>query len=107
MRNRNPVDKPMAVITDVDDTILHARSYWGYLINMIRGLEATSVMVPPRMAQNPIGMTSRDMGIRVRKEMRDTTGRNNAAAPTFCMNEDMTATVPALSVTIFFSVLPP
>lgn len=25
-------DRPLAVITDVDDTILHANSYWGYLI---------------------------------------------------------------------------
>ncbi len=24
--------KPLAVITDMDDTIMHARSYWGYLI---------------------------------------------------------------------------
>lgn len=25
--------KPLAVITDMDDTIMHARSYWGHLIN--------------------------------------------------------------------------
>lgn len=25
--------KPLAVITDVDDTVLHALSYWGYLVN--------------------------------------------------------------------------
>ncbi|MDH5580217.1 MAG: acid phosphatase [Betaproteobacteria bacterium] len=29
-------DKPLAVITDVDDTILHARSYWGHLIEQGR-----------------------------------------------------------------------
>jgi 5'-nucleotidase (lipoprotein e(P4) family) len=29
---RKPGDKALAVITDVDDTILHARSYWGHLI---------------------------------------------------------------------------
>lgn len=29
---REKDDKPLAVITDVDDTILHARSYWGYLV---------------------------------------------------------------------------
>ena len=28
-----PGDKPLAVITDVDDTILHVLSYWGYLVN--------------------------------------------------------------------------
>lgn len=26
-------DKPLAVITDIDDTILNAGNYWGYLIN--------------------------------------------------------------------------
>jgi len=26
-------DKPLAVITDLDNTAMHARSYWGYLIN--------------------------------------------------------------------------
>ncbi|MFC3532056.1 5'-nucleotidase, lipoprotein e(P4) family [Vogesella facilis] len=26
-------DKPLAVITDIDDTILNASNYWGYLIN--------------------------------------------------------------------------
>jgi len=26
-------DKPLAVITDLDNTILHADSYWGYLVN--------------------------------------------------------------------------
>ncbi len=30
---REPGDKPLAVITDVDDTVFHARSYWGHLIN--------------------------------------------------------------------------
>lgn len=32
LANRPDDDKPLAVITDVDDTILHARSYWGYLV---------------------------------------------------------------------------
>jgi len=27
-----PGQKPLAVVTDVDDTILHAGSYWGYLV---------------------------------------------------------------------------
>ena len=30
-------DRPPAVITDMDDTIIHAKSYWGYLVNA--GLE--------------------------------------------------------------------
>lgn len=33
LAERNDSDRPLAVITDVDDTILHARSYWGHLIN--------------------------------------------------------------------------
>lgn len=32
LQNRQGDDKPLAVITDMDDTIMHARSYWGYLI---------------------------------------------------------------------------
>lgn len=30
--HRRPGEKPLAVITDVDDTILHAANYWGHLI---------------------------------------------------------------------------
>lgn len=30
---RQPGDKPLAVITDVDDTVLHVLSYWGHLVN--------------------------------------------------------------------------
>ena len=30
---RKSGDRPLAVITDMDNTILHAMSYWGYLIN--------------------------------------------------------------------------
>jgi 5'-nucleotidase (lipoprotein e(P4) family) len=32
LRDRKPGDKPLAVITDVDDTILGPLSYWGHLI---------------------------------------------------------------------------
>jgi len=32
MVGRSNSMKPLAVITDMDDTIMHARSYWGYLI---------------------------------------------------------------------------
>lgn len=32
LKNRQPGDKPLAVITDMDDTILHVSSYWGYLV---------------------------------------------------------------------------
>ncbi len=30
---RKPGDKPLAVISDMDDTLLHAQNYWGHLIN--------------------------------------------------------------------------
>jgi len=33
LQNRASGDKPLAVIADMDDTIMHAGSYWGYLIN--------------------------------------------------------------------------
>jgi 5'-nucleotidase (lipoprotein e(P4) family) len=33
LKEHNPGDRPLAVITDMDNTILHALSYWGHLIN--------------------------------------------------------------------------
>jgi hypothetical protein len=75
--------------------------------NMISGLEPTMVSVPPRMAQNPIGMSSRESGKPVRAEIRETTGRNRAVAPTFCMNEEVTPTTLETIVTIRFSARPP
>ncbi len=33
LANRQPDGKPLAVITDLDNTVLHANSYWGYLVN--------------------------------------------------------------------------
>jgi len=33
LANHKPGDRPLAVITDMDNTILHAMSYWGHLIN--------------------------------------------------------------------------
>lgn len=32
LQNHKPGDKPLAIITDIDDTILNASNYWGYLI---------------------------------------------------------------------------
>lgn len=37
LQDRNDSDAPLAVITDMDDTIMHARSYWGHLVE--QGLE--------------------------------------------------------------------
>jgi hypothetical protein len=47
------------------------------------------------------------MAMPVRVEMRLTTGRNRAAAPTFCMKLDITATVPDTIGMMRFSLLPP
>lgn len=33
LKQHQPGDRPLAVITDMDNTILHVLSYWGYLIN--------------------------------------------------------------------------
>jgi len=33
LADHRPQERPLAVITDVDDTIVHASDYWGYLIN--------------------------------------------------------------------------
>ncbi len=73
----------------------------------ISGLDPTMVMVPPRMAQKPMGISRRDRGNPVRAEIRLTTGRNRAAAPTFCMKLEMTPTVPEMSGMIRASVVPP
>ena len=50
-------------------------------LSRISGDEPTIVIVPPRIAQKPIGMRRRPSGISVRTEIRLTTGRKRAAAP--------------------------
>ncbi len=32
LENRQPGDKPLAIVTDVDDTVLHSLTYWGHLV---------------------------------------------------------------------------
>ena len=71
------------------------------------GLDPTMVIVPPRIAQKPIGIRRRDRGMPVRAEIRLTTGRNSAAAPMFCMKLEMTPTVPEMIGMIRRSVFPP
>ena len=61
--------------------------------NKIKGLEPTIVMVPPRIAVKPIGISRRDKGIPERAEILATTGKKSAAAPTFCMNDEIKPTV--------------
>jgi hypothetical protein len=58
------------------------------------------VSVPPRMALNPIGIISLDIGSPVRAAMRPTTGMNSAAAPTFCMKPEMIPTEPETAGTM-------
>ena len=65
------------------------------------------VTVPPRIAVKPIGISRRDIGNPERAEIRLTTGRNSAAAPTFCMKEEMMPTVPDTIGMIRLSELPP
>ncbi len=65
------------------------------------------MMVPPMMAQKPIGISSRESGISVRVEIRETTGRNNAVAPTFCIRLEIPPTVPDINGMILLAVLPP
>ena len=59
------------------------------------------------MAQNPIGISKRDMGRPERAEIRLTTGIKRAAAPTFCIKEEMIATVLDTIGIIRFSEVPP
>ena len=54
-----------------------------------------------------MGISRRDSAMPVRVEIRLTTGRNRAAAPTFCMKLEMTATVPDTMGMTRFSLLPP
>ncbi len=76
-------------------------------LSRINGEEPTIVIVPPRIAQNPIGIKRRDKGIEVRAEILLTTGRNNAAAPTFCRKLEMKPTVPDTIGSTRPSVVPP
>ena len=65
------------------------------------------VTVPPKIAQNPIGINKRDIGNFAREEIRETTGKKSAAAPTFCINDEINATVPEIMGIIRFSEVPP
>ena len=65
------------------------------------------VMVPPQIAVKPIGISRRDIGRPERAEMRLTTGRNSAAAPTFCMKDEIRPTVPETIGMMRLSALPP
>ena len=76
-------------------------------LRRMRGLDPTIVIVPPRIAQKPIGINRRESEMPVRVEIRLTTGRNSAAAPMFCMKLEMSPTVPEMIGMIRRSVFPP
>ncbi len=63
--------------------------------------------VPPRIAQNPIGISSLEMGKFAALDILLMTGRNNAVAPTFCINPEMPPTVDETTGMTVFSVFPP
>ena len=71
------------------------------------GDEPTMVTVPPRMAQNPMGISRREGASPPRRAMRLTTGRNSAAAPMFCMKLEITPTVAETMAITRDSVLAP
>ena len=70
------------------------------------GLAPTSVMVPPMMAQKPMGIKIRDMGTPILLAIRWAAGKNRAAAPMFCIMLEIMPTVPDMRVITFFSLLP-
>jgi len=74
--------------------------------NKMVGLAPTRVMVPPMMAQKPMGIKMRDIGTPILLAIRWAAGRNSAAAPMFCIILEMMPTVPDISVMTFFSLLP-
>ena len=75
--------------------------------NRMRGEDPTIVIVPPRIAQKPIGISRRAMPMFVREEIRETTGRKRAAAPTFCIKLEIKPTVLEMIGMIRHSVVPP
>jgi len=75
--------------------------------NKISGEDPTMVTVPPKIAQKPIGIKRRDMGKPERAEIRLTTGIKRAAAPTFCMKDEIKPTVLETIGIIRFSDVPP
>ena len=76
-------------------------------LSKISGDDPTIVIVPPKMAQNPIGIKRRESGISVLTEILLTTGRNKAAAPTFCIKLEITPTLLETIGTMRASLLPP
>ena len=62
-------------------------------LSRINGEDPTIVKVPPKIAQKPIGISKRESGISVLTEILLTTGKNKAAAPTFCIKLEIMPTL--------------
>jgi predicted secreted acid phosphatase len=57
LAKRKPGDKPLSVVTDMDDTILHTVNYWGYLINQNKDFFDDPIWdrwVPENKVQRPM-----------------------------------------------------
>jgi hypothetical protein len=63
-------------------------------------------MVPPMMAQKPMGIRMRDTGTSMRLAIRWAAGRKSAAAPMFCIMLEIIPTVPDIKIMILFSLFP-
>ena len=68
-------------------------------MSRINGLHPTSVMVPPRIAQKPMGISISDSEIFMVLLTLLMAGRNKAAAPMFCIKLEIPATVTPIAIT--------
>ena len=75
--------------------------------NKINGLDPTIVTVPPKIAQNPIGIRSREIGKLPLRAILEITGRKSAAAPMFCIKLEIQPTDAEMIVITRPSVRPP
>jgi hypothetical protein len=72
----------------------------------IKGPDATIVKVPPKIAANPIGIINFEGLIPVLFEILLMAGKNKAAAPMFCINDETNPTVVVMKTRILFSLCP-
>ena len=76
-------------------------------LSKIKGEDPTIVKVPPKIAQKPIGISNCESGISVLTEILLTTGKNRAAAPTFCIKLEIIPTLLETIGTILVSLFLP
>ena len=73
---------------------------------MIRGPEPTMVRVPPRIPENPMGISSREAGIFAALEIRRTAGKKRATEPMFCMKAEIRPTTVQITPRSLLSLEP-